>query len=53
MNDFIQNNIKEHQDTYDPNEIRDLIDLYIQTEKVPNSKGNMLRNMIEQRNNIL
>ena len=33
MRQFIQSEIEKHKDTYDPDNMRDLVDLYIQAEK--------------------
>lgn len=33
VDNYIETLLKDHQETYDPNEIRDFIDLYIKTGK--------------------
>ena len=36
---FIHTRIKEHRESYDPDEIRDFIDLYIQSEQTQSMSG--------------
>ena len=39
MQTFVKEEIVKHRETYDPENIRDLVDLYIQAEKNEDMKG--------------